>query len=80
MFVNPFLLHCRPGSVVVDYRVSWTETNSLNVDSMKERLTNYLDDNHNYLATYIVPANTIRVARLPDLCYTGPAEMGYDFK
>lgn len=60
----------------MDYRVSWANSNALNVESMKERLTNYLDENQNYLSTYIVPVNTIRVARLPDLCYTGPSEMG----
>lgn len=65
----------RPGSVVVDYRVSWDNSSSLDIDVMKERLVDYLSDRQNYLATYIVPQNSIRVARLPDMCYSGPSEM-----
>lgn len=55
--------------MVVDYRVSWEpNTMQMSEDTMKHRLNNFLQQNGNYLSTYIVPTNTIRVARLPDVC------------
>uniref|UniRef100_A0A182SVN6 SEA domain-containing protein n=1 Tax=Anopheles maculatus TaxID=74869 RepID=A0A182SVN6_9DIPT len=63
------ILNMKPGSVVVDYRVSWEQnTMELSEDAMKLRLNSFLQQNGNYLSTYIVPTNTIRVARLPDVC------------
>lgn len=65
------VMNLKSGSVVVDYRVTWPnniEEAPLDAETMNDRLTNYLGQNSNYLASYLVPANTIRVARLPDTC------------
>jgi SEA domain len=71
------ILSLKPGSIVVDYRISWPQkTNSDNEQlteyTMKERLNNYLASNFNYMNSYIVPLTTIRVAKLPDLCKMHP--------
>lgn len=60
----------RPGSVVVDYRISWKNPNhKMSADEMMTKVQSFLGkNNHQLLSRYLVNESTIRTARVPDRC------------
>lgn len=68
----------RSGSLVVDYRVSWNETDTekLTKESMQRSLSEYLTANSNYLSIYLVDTTSVAVNRVMDICATNSTSMG----
>lgn len=57
---------------MVNYRISWTEDdmeNQMNDNELKEKMTQYLIQNTNFLGKHTVSIDTIRVARVVDQCF-----------
>jgi hypothetical protein len=61
---------CRPGSVVVRYRVAWNfkpgiqnPPDPINKDRLRERMSSYLSKNGGYLYVYRIPTPSLTSAR-----------------
>lgn len=55
---------------MVNYRIGWDESEThMTEEDLKEKLTQYLTRNTNFLGTHVVSIDTIRVARVPDQCF-----------
>lgn len=65
----------RSGSIVVDYRVSWTDADILNEEILNNTLSQYLNGNHGYLYSYFVPSATLEFKKQVDKCAMQTSEL-----
>lgn len=60
---------------MVDYRVTWDDDDILSDDVLSDSFSKYLKDNHNYIASYFVPTETLTYTKVIDTCAMKTDEM-----
>lgn len=63
------------GSIIVDYRVSWSDGDALNEDLLESLLKTYVKENHGYLYSYFVPVDSLTFSKQEDSCAMQVSEM-----
>jgi hypothetical protein len=61
----------RPGSVIVNYRVSWIDSGEMDMDAekLKEQLVKHLSEEQQQ-HYYFVPKDSVKVERILDDCHS----------
>lgn len=68
---------CRPGSIVVDYRVSWPPTAdyTMNEEVLNNSIVNYVQENHNYMNEYLLSTASFAYTKQEDNCAMGTLDL-----
>lgn len=75
MFTQNRTYRFSAGSIIVDYRVSWTDEDELNEQLVENSLKTYLKENHGYLYAYFVPVESLTFSKQEDSCAMQSSEM-----
>lgn len=70
-----FAINFSAGSIVVDYRVSWTDDDALSEELLENSLKTYVKENYGYIYSYFVPVESLTFSKQEDSCAMQVSEM-----